>query len=291
MIDLDIDCDGRAVHTFRQSTIKELDTCPERGRASLVGLMPKVLKDATCMGTAVHAGIEAATVALTMGHPMTPDDINNVAQAEFDGLVHAPGFVWVKYGEVAAHERIERACERFYDDIYAQLDPILVEHEFGPLVIHEDDHRVIQVKGTIDLLDGTYGPVDYKTTGDARAYKRGRGGEAWKLDRWAIQPTIYLYALWDGGYLSDVGPWEFMYLAFDFGSPEVELHSPVVRRQLADFVWAADKLVSYAMLIEAGVPVWPKQDNHALCSEKWCDWWSQCKGVSYADAEWPIKGT
>lgn len=291
MIEIEVDTDGRVVHTFRQSNVKELDTCPERGRASLSGEMPEVHKDATCMGTAVHAGIEAATVALKMGHPMTPDDINNVAQAEFDGLVSTPGFVWVKYGEVGARERIERACERFYDDIYAQLDPILVEHEFGPLEIHEDDYRVIQVKGTIDLFDRVFGALDYKTTGDARAYRRGRGGEAWKLDRWAIQPTIYLYALWCEGYLPDADMWEFTYLAFDFGSPEVELYRPVVRRQIADFNWAAEKLVSYAMLIEAGVPVWPKQDNHALCSEKWCDWWSQCKGAAYVDVAWPIKGT
>lgn len=291
MIEIDRAGDGRVIHTFRQSTLGELDICPERGRATLSGDMPKILKDATCMGTAVHSGIEAATLALDKGIPMTPDDITNIALAEFDHMVHQPNFLWVKYGEAKARALIERAVERFYDDVYHLLHPQLVEHQFGPLVVYEDAFRVIQVTGTIDLYDRDMGAVDYKNTGDARKYKRGRGGEAWKLDRWAVQPTVYHYALRELECLNGDGPWPFTYFVFDFGTADVELVQTTVYRQPADFSWLRQKVLSYAHQVEAETPVWPKQDNHALCSEKWCDWWHHCKGLSYVDVEWPIKGS
>ena len=44
--------------------------------------------------------------------------------------------------------------------------------------------------------------------------------------------------------------------------------------------WLRTKCTDIARLIEVGMESWPKNDNHALCSEKWCPAWANCKGKS-----------
>lgn len=282
--------DGRYIHTFRQSTVGELDTCPDRGRATMAGEMPRVETDAAATGTACHAGFEAAGRALLIGDSLTLPAITAIAQADFTRIMCDPSFAWMKYTEKACRAYIERACETFYDELYHRLEPELVEFGFGPLVVHEDAQRVIQITGTCDLFDTGFGAADYKTTDRGRKYERGRGGEAWKLDRWAIQPTTYTEALRQLGYLPHEGPWPFTFFVFELGS-EVRLIEQTVWRTPADVAWMVDKLTSYAELVEADIRVWPKQDNHELCSPKWCPRWDACKGAHYPEGSWPLRGS
>lgn len=281
--------DGRYVHTFRQSVVGELDTCPERGRAAMAGEIPPDESDAAALGTACHAGFEAAARSLLAGDPLTLPAIEEIAQDEFTRVTQQPWFRWAKYSEESCRAHISRVVELFYDELYHQLDPIVVEWGFGPLVVHEDESRVIQIAGTVDLHDAGFGPCDYKTTEHGRTYRRGFGGDAWQLDRWAIQPTVYVEALRQAGHVDPEGPWRFTYFGFELGK-EPALHVTSVWRTPADLRWMRDKLVSYAVLAEAGIPVWPKQDNHALCSPKWCLHWGNCKGAHYGDW-WPLRGS
>jgi hypothetical protein len=34
-----------------------------------------------------------------------------------------------------------------------------------------------------------------------------------------------------------------------------------------------------------GMPDWPMNDQHGLCSSKWCDYWSVCKGAHWNDSD------
>lgn len=283
--------DGRLVHTFRQSTIGELDICPERGRVTMTGEMPDVETDAACIGTAVHGGIEIAELSLMKGDVLPPDLIEHVAQAEFTRLMNLPNFEWKKYKEAKARLAIHGAIEVFYDELYHRIQPLAVEKGFGPLVIYEDSERVIQITGTIDLFDLGFGAADYKTDGDGRKYRRGFGGKAWELDRWAIQPKVYCEALRQMGYLDNQGPWPFTYLVFDISKPTgVELVDPTVWVRPEDIDWLRQKTLAYAKLVEGDVTPWPKQDNHALCSPAWCPNWDNCKGADYSQVEWPLRG-
>lgn len=288
-IEFTFDADGRYVHDFRQSTVGELDICPERGRATMAGQMPRIEKDATCIGTAVHAGIEAANIALKTGLPLMPSDIIEIALAEFVSLSELIEFRWEKYNPKKAEYLIKRSCELFWEELYHTLRPVLVEHDFGPFVVYEDEHRIVRIKGTLDMYDANEGGIDWKTSGDSRKYMRGFGGDAWKLDRWEVQPTFYCEALRQLGYYGNDGPWPFTYHAFDFGSAEPKLVTCKVARRPQDVHWAVERLKSYVEMIERDVTLWPKQDNHALCSPKWCDWWQFCKGESYIDVPWPFK--
>lgn len=287
-VELELDTNGKLVHTFRQSTLGELDECPERGRLTMVGEMPRIETDAACLGTAAHWGIEWAFAQLAESGPPTPDEIADVMITEFERLSELPNFEWKKYKRPAVHAYLRSVATCFFEEIFAELDPIGIEIPFDQLTIYEDAERIIKINGTIDLFDRNLGAADWKTAGDARKFARGFGGEAWKLDRWGIQPTVYVQALLLLGYLDEEAyDWPFTYLAFALGSRyEVELQQTTVRRHRGDLAWLSDKCLSYALLIEAEVSEWPKQDNSALCSELWCPAWNQCKGEHYA-VGWP----
>jgi hypothetical protein len=253
----------------------------------MTGEMPDDETDAACIGTAVHAGFEAAARAPSA---LLPHQIDLIAQTEFTRLMALPGFGWKKYKEARARDLIRDCCNVFYDELYHTLGPVLIEQGFGPLVIYEDETRIIRIKGSIDLFDEYRGGCDYKTDGDGRKFRRGFGGKAWELDRWAIQPTVYCEALRQLGYYEGNGPWPFTYFAFDLSGRDVELVESAVWRRPEDVDWLRQKTLAYAKLVEADVTPWPKQDNHALCSPKWCPNWDNCKGAAYTEVEWPLRG-
>lgn len=284
----DTDDQGRYVHTFRQSTLGELDLCLERGRRTMAGLMPDDESDAAGLGTAVHAGIEHGLKAKLDGQWVTVEEMDEVAQAEFTRIMALPGFRFVKYKEKGCRDQIRKCLEVFDAELYERIDPYFLELGFGPIVIHEDDKRVIRITGTIDLIDHVLGMADWKTDGQGTKFKRGFGGKAWEIDRWGMQPTVYAAACRALGLIDIDGPWTFTYFAFALGA-DVELVETTVLRQPADIDWLVQKCISYCELVEADLEVWPKNDNQALCSDKWCLAWDTCKGASYVEVEWPLK--
>lgn len=279
--------DGRLIHSFRQSSLSELDLCPERGRLTLTGQMPRIETDAAALGTAAHYGFECGFEALADGRgPLDPDELYALMVQEFDRIAAMPNFEWKKYKRSKVLVLLDKIAHRFHSDIYADIVPLGIEIPFDHIVIYEDDERIIEIQGTIDLLDQNIGAADWKTAGDARKFARGKGGEAWKLDRWGVQPTVYIAALLAMGLLDpEQDEWPFTYFAFAL-SKDVELVQTTVTRHQGDIDWLADRCVAYARLVEAEVSPWPKQDNHALCSEAWCPAWSMCKGAHYAEG-WP----
>lgn len=285
---VDTDDEGRYIHTFRQSSLNELDTCAERGRLTMTDLMPKVETDAAAVGTAVHAGVELYANALIEGEYAEMNDVRDTAHDEFTRISQLPEFAWKKYNEGQARRLIDACIDEFYaSGLSERLDPIAVELPFGPITVYEDDQRVVRITGTVDLVDRRMGAADYKTAGDARKYKGGFGGDAWQLARWAIQPTVYSAALVAEGFLDPDGPWDFTYLAFGLGVP-AELLELTVQRTVGDLQWLNLKALGWAKLVEADLDEWPRNDNHALCSPKWCPAWDLCKGTA-VDVAWPPK--
>lgn len=258
----------------------------------MTGQLPRVETDAAALGTAAHYGIEIALHASqSETGPLSPDEIAAHMIEEFERIAALPNFVWSKdYKRVQVHRYLTNIAQAFYDEWYVTLDPIGIEIGFDNLVIHEDADRIIQIQGTIDLLDNVLGACDWKTAGDARKFQRGFGGKGWELDRWGIQPTVYIQALLLLGLLDpDLDAWNFTYLAFALGGKtkgEVTPQTLTVVRHQGDLDWLVDKCVAYSKLVEAEITTWPKQDNHALCSPTWCPAFSTCKGTHYTDT-WP----
>jgi len=247
-------------HSFRQSWIKDAMTCPERARRNLAGTLPHRETDAAAVGTAVHAGIEAY---LGTDKSMTYREVLTVCEDTFQEIEAHPSFVWAKYSHRTAMGLIDTFLANWWE-IGDKFDPQALEYTFNK-IIHEDDERIIRVTGTIDLIDKNLGLVDWKTS--------GRGPyEKWEYERWAIQPTVYTWAMLDDVTLDRPVPFTYNVIHKN-GVQEF-----TVWRDEPDWLFLKERLVGYAHLIEANLDVWPKHDNHALCSAKWCPAWGTCKG-------------
>jgi hypothetical protein len=105
--------------------------------------------------------------------------------------------------------------------------------------------------------------------------------QPWEYKRWALQPTVYSWALAQADGYSSCKP-EFEYVVMF--SPTKRAPEGVqrfsVERGPEHYEWLKTKCTDIAQLIEVGLDSWPKNDNHALCSEKWCPAWDNCKGKS-----------
>jgi hypothetical protein len=231
--------------------------------------------DAANLGSAVHAGIQATLDGYDF------DTAREAMYVYFEQMVEEPNFVWVKYKPDIP--RAMRLAEDWFLQWYDEVLPTLnvpscqTELEFDvPLL--DTDQRVIRLTGTIDYgewdqEENRHAIKDWKTSG-------GKPWEPWEKKRWDIQSTVYTFAgahLWGGGAPS----FEFVVM----GDKKGLLRIPVVRGP-RHWAWLARKCESYAGLIEADLDLWPLSDSSALCSPKWCDAWSRCKGKYLGDDPW-----
>lgn len=271
--------DGRWVHTFRQSWLNTYMDCPERARHEEAGTIERIENDAACVGTAFHAAVEDAIALRADDVLLGGDDLVDLWDAHWADLEDQHEIAFVKRSRKGAIQYGHRVASRFADHVLEWLDPFATEVAFGPIVLHEDDERVIQLTGTIDYIDRTLGMVDWKTA--SRAY------EAWEKQRWAIQPTVYAEGLATLHAQGLVSPFH----GDTYGGPLSDWHYCVfpdraqsapqwvrVQRPTQWNPWLVEQLLPIARQLESQTAPWVARDQHALCSPKWCPLWATCKG-------------
>lgn len=254
-------------HRFRQSWLGSAANCPEQARLMTINHLPDHNTDAAAVGTAMHAFIEASLSGVEF----------NLAMAEAEEAwwneQREPNFTWVKYSGRTGWKMIESLCAVWFD----KYDPYQRHNRGWELetpflfTLHEDEKRIIEVSGTIDAYDG-FDVTDWKSNAsdDDRYVPR-------EYERWAIQPTVYTRAALE---LWGHNP-TFKYCVV---SPTGLQQFSVVRDE-RDWAWLTDMCESYAYLIEAQLKSWPKNDQHWLCSKRWCPAWDTCKGRHYNNKE------
>ena len=133
--------------------------------------------------------------------------------------------------------------------------------------------------GTSDLVANNR-VYDWKTAGSE--YKQ------WELQRWGRQPDVYTWAAAQAGLVTPDrdGLYYFDFKVF-VRRQEIRLPDTVtVKRSANHWAWLeviVTRLVNmyYQVGLETG---WPLDDQHVLCSPKFCSFWSECKG-KLIDAE------
>lgn len=269
----------------RQSWLNTYMDCPERARryAARIDIDPP--NDASGVGTAFHYAIELAVNALIDGKPAhTVDDMLQAFHYQFDLLCefgeHDVPMRWVKRTDRQARLYGEDMIGRFHASVYPHLDPIATEVGFGPELLGvSDDGWCVSAQGSIDCVDRNLGLVDWKSA--SQTYK------AWEKRRWAVQPTVYLRAADAAQLLPEfLYPPIFTYMVFPDTQKEADrIQLLQVTRADTQTAWVVDQVASIARMISAlgfDTP-WPKRDQHALCSAKWCPSWSSCKGKFLGD--------
>lgn len=256
--------DGRIEICPSQSWLGTAFNCMEQARLELAGEMPRKETDATAIGTSMHTGIE---YVLNGG---STEEGEAVALSTMETLIGLPEFEWVqiKTPETAL-ATVSRVYWSWANEVLPQLpNTYAVEHKFDVL-LHEDEKRVIRLKGAMDFVGGNDDiPCvwDWKTA--------NRPYEPWEKERWAIQPTVYTYAL---GQQYGGDSYEFNYAVCLKSRQDVQILT--VERNKGHWDWLRAQIMSFVALIEADLPMWPLRDQHALCSPKWCSVYSACKGM------------
>jgi hypothetical protein len=280
------DDQGRAVYKFHQSWLSDTDLCLERARLGLVGGLPPQETDATAVGTAVHLGIETCIEGILEHgeNHLSLADLVEVANEEFDRLSELPHFQWVKRKDAGCRSYIGMALASWYREVLPGLAPVATEVRIPTLELYSDLERVINIGGTVDYVDANVGLVDWKT-GSAHSW----AGNDWQKQRWSVQATLYTFAHYVMGGGDPDNPPADLVVPFTFVVmlDNAKVQTVRVDRRPGDWDWLRRKALAVAYQIESGTDrTWPLNDQHALCSPKWCPVWDACKGADVAPT-WP----
>jgi RecB family exonuclease len=254
--------DGRWHHTFSASWLKDYATCPEKARRRYYNITPRFSTAYTALGSAVHAGFEAALKPLLDptadgGHesPLTVA-LEKLAQVQSeDGHVSDD--------KLDTETLVRQHMGTFTAQTLPHMKPLVVEEKFD-LPIYEDGFRTIRLRGAIDCVDANLGVIDWKTAGSPH--------KVWEKERYEVQPTVYVWA-WNLLTGQQVDHMRFVVFVHNKGVQEY-----TVSRDSDDVEWLKFKALGAARHVESGLPIWAMNDSGWWCSQKWCPAWDDCKG-------------
>ena len=262
---------------FRQSWLDTAQRCGERGRLALVKPeWNERINDAALIGTATHSAIQRCLL-----EDCTPEQIGEWAYRDALELCETNEVHWVNFtlpGQLAAHA--QRCAEAWARELRPSLllgGPIEIEFK---VPLFEYRGRQVGITGMVDYIQPDGVLVDWKTA--SRKYEQR------VKQRTAIQPTVYATAAVHGGFDGQFTyPVMFRFAVMVRGNDRATTQIVDVQRVHAHEMWLCDMLKSYMDLAEAlGVyRAWPRDDDHYLCNETWCPWWSMCKGARMSTAE------
>jgi len=262
----------------RQSWLKDVLLCPERARLSHVKPEFKVVNDSAAIGTAVHAGIEAV---LAQNVPVS--DAPQISLAKFRQLESEPGGInHTNINPDLWHGHVVSLTNAWVKDIYPHVPPNgYCEEPFAVPTGESVNGYELWFEGTMDYLhkDGIW---DWKTA--ARKYS------LLEKQTQDIQSSIYHFAGNKLGVTKEKSVFNFGVMIR--GSNATGQIVSVSRSKAhGDFVIKqAMSAVAYALAMtnNTGVPTderWLVNDQHYLCSQRWCPWWSICKGAHISEPD------
>jgi hypothetical protein len=268
-----IDEENKRVYV-RQSWLGDSMLCQERGRRMMVSPEFRTTNDSAVMGTAVHAGIEAVlrgTIDARDAHHVSVSKLNLIKDTEKVKVTNTDPSTW----EDLVRSMTNAWVAGVLPEVPLGGQPEFKFEYFSNIMV---DGYAIWFEGTMDYFHPT-GVWDWKTA--ARKYS------LLEKQTQSIQASIYSgYALQSGEVEVDANG----DVGFNFGVMIRNLKgdSQIVRikRNSAHSMWVTEQastMVRLALAMrntegEFNRP-WLKNDQHFLCSERWCPWWSVCKGV------------
>ena len=261
----------------RQSWLGDSMLCQERGRRMMVSPEFRTTNDSAAMGTAVHAGIEAV-----MREVIDPKDAHHVSVKKLDQLRDEG--IKVTNTDPSTWEDLVRSMTN------AWVSGIYPEVPLGGVSERKFEYNSGAVVGGYELwFEGTMdyshesGLWDWKTA--ARKYS------LLEKQTQSIQASVYA-----GHALSECRVDEDGTVSFTFGvmirTMKGDSQLVRIKRNSAHVMWVTEQaktLVGSALALRSQDGSWNrswlKNDQHFLCSDRWCPWWSVCKGVFIQDTD------
>jgi hypothetical protein len=260
----------------RQSWLKDMLLCPERARLAVVQPEFKTQNDSAAIGTAVHAGIEAV-----LAKGVSVKDAPEISLIKFKEL-ESVGVNHTNVNPDSWHNHVLGLTEAWVKDIYPKV-PIGGNSEV-PFAVPTNtlvNGMELWFEGTMDYLHEN-GIWDWKTA--ARKYS------VLEKQTQDIQSSIYSYAGAKLGVLRGDSVFKFGVMVRvnnHYGQivsvNRTKAHFDFVIKQAASAVATA-----CAMMKDKDSPTderWLINDQHYLCSQRWCPWWSICKGAHISEPD------
>jgi len=259
----------------RQSWLNDALMCPERAR--LMELNPSARKenDSAMMGTACHSGIEAVLNKIIEPKDISEYSVNAFRSAEQDLWSQGKSINVTNTEPRNWDKHIGSMADAWVKDIMPSVpEGGQTEYKFSTKVgaianaLYEYE---LYFEGTMDYIHPT-GIWDWKTA--ARKYYEG------EKQMQNIQSAIYAEA---GANLGLVDyPVDFSFgVMIRNGSSTGQILTIKRRKEHAQWVIAqTTALINSILTSKIYLPSerWLVNDQHYLCSKRWCPVWSMCKG-------------
>lgn len=281
--------------TLHQSDLKH--PCMEHLRLQTLASGPRMETDAATVGTCMHHAIESE---LREGPFNSEEEAVGWAAGEYIRVLEeyqesGASYVMSSFNNhTAAVLALDRLVRSWYncDDriaLMASHETPLVEWHFDlpfsevQVKKHGKKAEVIPVRlaGTADLVWSNQ-VWDWKSAGSE--YKR------WEYQRWGRQPDVYTWAAAQSGLIfpDAQGLYDFKFKVF---VRRAEIRPPQtvdITRSPKNWEWlgqTVDRVVNHMYNMGLETP-WVMDDQHVLCSPKWCPFWDQCKGKFVSGESW-----
>ena len=264
-----IDEENKRVYV-RQSWLGDALLCMERGRRMMVSPEFRVTNDSAMLGTATHAGIEAVlrnSVASKDAHHVSVAKLNELQLNEDIRVTNVDPSTW--------EPLVTSMTKAWVDSILPEV-PLggSVEQKFEVGTGRTVSGYELWFEGTMDYVHET-GVWDWKTA--ARKYS--------PLEKQTqnIQSAIYAGAAQRLGLTPNSND-KFMF-GIMIRSLKGDTQILSVQRSQPHWDWVVEQactMIGVYLALRDGTEFttpMPKNDQHFLCSDRWCPWWSVCKGV------------
>ena len=250
----------------RQSWLKDMLLCPERARLAVTKPEFRTQNDSAAIGTAVHAGIEAV-----LSQRVSVADAPDVSLIKFKEL-ESVGVNHTNVNPDSWHDHVLGLTQAWVKDIFPKV----------PLGGSCETPFAVPTGAFVNGMELEWGIWDWKTS--ARKYS------ALEKQSQDIQSSIYSYAGYKLGITKEKSVFNFGVM-IRVNNAYGQIVSVNRSKAHSDFVISqAMSAVAYgfAMTNNTGIPAderWLINDQHFLCSQRWCSWWSVCKGAHISEPD------
>lgn len=257
----------------RQSWIGDYLICPERSRLGVTLPQFRTGSDATAIGTGVHSAIEWALNSFDDAGSIAYEEMKEYAQNEVRKELLEPNIKLTKISDSPIPPTVDAM-------VHSWVTQIAIDVEWGgttelgfryPSGLLANNSYEIWYEGTMDYIDPNGTIWDWKTAG-RKYYANEKQNKAY-------QPTVYCQFAKRNGYSSSDTQ------TFKYGvmmrkeKPEGQVVD--ITRTESDYRWLNRQTqVTVNNALQSGMDsAWPMNDQGALCSATWCNYWSICKGA------------
>jgi hypothetical protein len=247
------------------SSISLYTTCPAAWEKKYVEKIPTPTSAALVFGSAFHTAVESLVGSRAAGKVV---DAPVLWSGVWNQTIEGKDIVWNgDLPEELSNQGLRMLTHKDTQKVLHSISPML--HPDGePIIEQRVELRVpgvpVPIVGYIDVVLADGSPADFKTA--ARMWTQDQAEKE-------LQPVYYIAALNQAGHVVPEG--RFTHFVFTkTKTPQAAAFE--TRHEISQVFWLFNLIERTWRAIESGS--FPPNPSSWKCSEKWCDYWTMCRG-------------